>query len=55
MNSHMIQKAKILIVDDDVDTVELLTKRLSTEGYHTSEAYDGEQALQLVEAQSRWL
>jgi signal transduction histidine kinase len=45
----MTQKAKILIVDDDVDTVELLTKRLSAEGYHTSEAYDGQQALRRVE------
>jgi len=44
----MTNKAKILIVDDDIDTVELLTKRLRAEGYHTSEAYDGEQALQQV-------
>jgi signal transduction histidine kinase len=45
----MTHKAKILVVDDDADTVELLTKRLRAEGYHTSEAYDGEQALQQVE------
>jgi len=45
----MTDKAKILIVDDDVDSVELLTKRLRAEGYHTSEAYDGEQALRQVE------
>jgi len=45
----MNNKTKILIVDDDVDTVELLTKRFHAEGYHTSEAYDGEQALQQVE------
>jgi signal transduction histidine kinase len=45
----MNNKAKILIVDDDVDSVELLTKRLGAEGYHTSEAYDGEQALRQVE------
>jgi signal transduction histidine kinase len=45
----MNNKAKILIVDDDVDSVELLTKRLGVEGYHTSEAYDGERALQQVE------
>jgi len=45
----MDNKTKILIVDDDVDTVELLTKRFHTEGYQTSEAYDGEQALQKVE------
>ena len=45
----MTNKAKILIVDDNVDTVELLTKRFHAEGYDTSEAYDGEQALQQVE------
>ena len=44
----MTYKAKILVVDDDVDTVELVTKRLHAEGYGTSEAYDGEQALQAV-------
>jgi len=44
----MTNKAKILIVDDNVDTVELLTKRFHAEGYDTSEAYDGEQALQQV-------
>jgi len=45
----MTNKAKILIVDDDIDTIELLNKRLRAEGYYTSEAYDGEQALQQVE------
>jgi signal transduction histidine kinase len=49
MKANMTYKAKVLVVDDDVDTVELLTKRLSAEGYHTSEAYDGEQALRRVE------
>lgn len=44
----MKDNVKILIVDDDVDTVELLTKRFRAEGYSTSEAYDGEQALQKV-------
>ncbi len=44
----MTNKSKILIVDDDADTVELLTKRLRAEGYYTSEAYDGEQALRQV-------
>ncbi len=39
---------KILIVDDTVDTVELLRKRLRAEGYNTSEAYDGEACLELV-------
>lgn len=44
----MKDNVKILIVDDDVDTVELLTKRFRAEGYSTSEAYDGEQVLQKV-------
>jgi signal transduction histidine kinase len=49
METAVAQKAKILIVDDDVDSVELLTKRLRADGYDTSDAYDGEQALQQVE------
>ncbi|HSB30319.1 MAG TPA: response regulator [Candidatus Sulfobium mesophilum] len=40
--------SKILIVDDTVDTVELLRKRLRSEGYDTSEAYDGEECLACV-------
>jgi two-component system sensor histidine kinase/response regulator len=42
------KKSKILIVDDAVDTVELLKKRLRFEGYDTAEAYDGEEALKQV-------
>ncbi len=42
------EKEKILIVDDTVDTVELLTKRLRADGYDTSAAYDGEEALRKV-------
>jgi len=42
------KNSKILIVDDAVDTVELLKKRLRFEGYDTAEAYDGEEALQQV-------
>lgn len=38
----------ILIVDDNIDTVELLRKRLKAEGYNTEEAYDGEEALKKV-------
>jgi len=41
-------KNKILIVDDMVDTVELLKKRLRSEGYDTAEAYDGEEGLRQV-------
>ena len=43
-------KQKILIVDDFVDTVELLSKRFRAEGYETAAAYDGEQALDQVNA-----
>ncbi len=45
----MDRKQKILIVDDTVDTVELLKKRLRSEGYDTSEAYDGEECLTKVQ------
>jgi signal transduction histidine kinase len=37
-----------MIVDDNVDTVELLTKRFKAQGYDTAAAYDGEQALRMV-------
>jgi len=37
----MNPKGKILIIDDNVDTVELLRKRFLAEGYETEEAYDG--------------
>ena len=45
----MEKKSKILIVDDALDTVELLKKRFRSEGYDTAEAYDGEEALKKVE------
>lgn len=44
----MNRKNKILIVDDAVDTVDLLKKRFRAEGYDTEEAYNGEEALQKV-------
>lgn len=44
----MEKNSKILIVDDAVDTVELLTKRFRAEGYDTAEAYNGEEALSKV-------
>jgi signal transduction histidine kinase len=43
------KKSKILIVDDAIDTVELLRKRFHSEGYDTAEAYDGEEALKKVD------
>jgi len=42
------KKSKILIVDDAMDTVELLRKRFRSEGYDTAEAYNGEEGLQKV-------
>jgi len=42
------KKNKILIVDDALDTVELLRKRFHSEGYDTAEAYNGAEALQRV-------
>ncbi len=44
----MDKKKRILIVDDTVDTVELLKKRFRSDGYDTAEAYDGEEALKQV-------
>lgn len=44
----MDSKKRILIVDDNEDTVELLKKRLRSEEYDTAEAYDGEEGLKKV-------
>ena len=40
---------RILVVDDNVDAAELLAEALAAFGYHTSVAYDGAQALRVVE------
>ncbi len=45
----MERKSKILIVDDAVDTVELLEKRFRSEGYDTEKAFNGEEGLKKVE------
>jgi signal transduction histidine kinase len=42
------KKVKVMIVDDNVDTVELLSKRFRALGYDIATAYDGEQALRMV-------
>jgi diguanylate cyclase (GGDEF)-like protein len=42
--------ARILIVDDHEDNVELLRARLEARGYETLSATDGEQAVQMVES-----
>ena len=40
--------AKILVVDDEPDTVDLVKLVLETEGYQTSVAYNGEEALDKI-------
>lgn len=42
---------KILIVDDNQDSRELVVKILKTRGYHTIEAVDGEEALEKAVAE----
>lgn len=44
----MTQKAKILIVDDDIDFVESIKLILEKNGYETMEAYDGEDGLKKI-------
>ena len=46
----MNEKNKILIIDDTVDIVDLLQKRLRVEGYEIFSAYDGEEGLRQVAA-----
>lgn len=42
-------KKTILVVDDEPDLVEILTDRLSLEGYATESAASGNQALKILE------
>jgi len=42
-------KRKILIVDDEKNIVDILKFNLNKEGFETIEAYDGKQALEMVE------
>jgi diguanylate cyclase (GGDEF)-like protein len=42
--------SKILIVDDEPTIVELLEEHLRSEGYETTRAYSGEEALQILES-----
>ncbi|MCM8795052.1 MAG: response regulator [Candidatus Omnitrophica bacterium] len=39
---------KILIVDDEPDIVQMISRRLKAAGYEVSTAYDGQQALDMV-------
>jgi CheY-like chemotaxis protein len=43
--------ARVLIVDDDPNTVEMLAKALSLFGHQAERAFSGEEALQQVDAQ----
>lgn len=40
--------AKILVVDDEVDTVELIRTILKSEGHETIPAYDGRECLNIL-------
>jgi DNA-binding response OmpR family regulator len=44
-------KTKILIVDDSADIVEILAKRLKTQGYDIATALDGQDALEKAAAE----
>ncbi|MHA1279668.1 MAG: response regulator transcription factor [Candidatus Helarchaeota archaeon] len=43
-----MKKVKILVVDDEPDTVLLARRLLELEGYNVIAAYDGEEALQKI-------
>ena len=42
-------KKRILVVDDEKDVVEFLTELLEDNGYQVSSAYDGIEAMELIE------
>ena len=42
---------QILVCDDDKEIVEAIEIYLTQEGYHILKAYDGEQALKILESQ----
>jgi DNA-binding response OmpR family regulator len=46
-----VDKPKILIVDDETDVVEFITRTLQTEGFDVIAAYDGIAALDLVDSE----
>lgn len=49
---EMAYRAKILVVDDEVAVRRILTTRLSMAGYHVVIACDGEEALEVYQAES---
>lgn len=48
----MMKTGKILVVDDESDLVELISYNLNREGFETSSALDGEEALDKVRQES---
>ena len=44
------RRFRVLVVDDDADSLDLLTRWLSMEGYDTLRARNGTEALQRIEA-----
>lgn len=47
---HTMEKAKILIVDDEEDLCRILQFNLENEGYEVVSAYSGEEALEMLDA-----
>ncbi|MGE5545220.1 MAG: response regulator [Bacillota bacterium] len=45
-------KAKVLVVDDEESLVRLITHNLRREGYDTIEAYDGNQAWEMINSEN---
>jgi DNA-binding response OmpR family regulator len=44
--SDLTRSAKVLIVDDEQDTVEVVERMLTDRGFEIARAYDGDQALE---------
>jgi DNA-binding response OmpR family regulator len=44
--SNATRSAKVLIVDDEPDTVEIVEQMLKSRGFEVAHAYDGDEALQ---------
>jgi len=44
---------KILVVDDEKDTVEMITALLDLEGYHVLPAFSGDEAMRILETESQ--
>jgi two-component system alkaline phosphatase synthesis response regulator PhoP len=47
----MNDKAKVLVIDDEPDIVEILSYNLGKEDYAVSKAYDGEEGLRIAQAE----